>query len=500
MLQAFGLSFEPSPLVGPLFTDLRISVDAGETVVLMGKNGTGKTKLLEILAGRFQPSAGRVVRDSRCRIGYLPQDIDLDFAGSLREFLEVGESDAEGALMRSCAQMGIDPESLDLDYSRLSVGERIRASIARLLIDEPTVLLLDEPTNHLDVGGRTWLCDFLERSRLACLMVSHDRAVINRIANRVLVLDDGRLSEYSGGYDEMIQARELQEDRQRATYARQVAEERRLKAAAEKMSQNAARMMKKRPGKVIDKGAMGFYTAKEARMQSRASAVKARVAQAVQSRIDKPHEDESVAISFNTKPLRHSDALSVRKLSKSFAGKELFSDLSFTLGPGERIALAGANGAGKTTLMRILLGEELPDGGEVAWSPDAQPAFLSQERNSLDLDANLLDALAPVGPEQSHFVRTLLARLRMRGESAHKPMRALSVGERTKAELVAILMTPANVLLLDEPTNHLDVDSLEALEEALRQFDGSILFTSHDQAFIERVATATISLKPGPMR
>lgn len=494
MLQAFGLAYEPSPLAGELFHNVNLTLDPGEVVVLVGKNGIGKTKLIEILAGLVEPKRGRVVDGAGCAIGYLPQDVDLDFAGSLREFLAEDADAAHAAAMaRACARLGLDPDRLDQAYASLSVGERVRAALARVLLDEPTVLLLDEPTNHLDLPARQWLVRFLKSARQAVLMVCHDRAVANEVADRVLELAGGELHEYAGGYDDMLEAKRLRDARLREAYERQTAEERRLKNAVEKTLQEAARMTRKPTGRTYDPKHKAFYAGKEAKLDRRARAIRSRAELVHENRVEKPFEEDAASLAFPTRPLRYFDALNVRDLRKAYGERLLFDRLSFTLERGERLAVLGPNGAGKTTLFRILLGEEAPDAGEARWATDAQPAFLSQDRAALDRDRTVLEALDPA-PDRERFVRTVLARLRIRGDAVHKPMRALSVGERTKVELASLLMTPANVLLLDEPTNHLDVDSLEALEEALREFPGSVLFTSHDRAFIERTANGVVTL------
>ncbi len=529
MLQAHGLSYEPSPIAGKLFDNVSLSILAGEKVALVGNNGTGKTKLLEILAGIVQPGAGQVVFDGLCRIGYLSQDVDFDFQGSLAEFLAScmppsydGDSSEVSRHRRACARIGLDPGCLDREYRLLSVGERVRACLARMLLDEPTLLLLDEPTNHLDIDGRRWFADFLGKTRQACLMVSHDRAVINEVAARTLLLSEGSLTDFAGGYDDLVSARRSAHARQLGEYERQREEEQRIAQAARKVAEHAARMSKRPRSRTYDPKAKAFYRAKEARLQARAKGIKTRVTHAVAERVEKPFTDEAIAISFHTRPLRHSDALSIRDLRLVLARTVLVDKLSLTVGPGERVAVVGPNGAGKTTLFRLCLDvrgasgtpkrtfscstgldtERLSTGtadsrtyqGDIRWSDDSVPAYLSQERALLGLGATVLETLGPTNAAEEHFARTLLARLRMRGDAVDKPMRVLSVGERTKVELTAILMTEANVLLLDEPTNHLDIDSLEALEEALHQFTGAILFTSHDQAFIKRVATSVVAL------
>jgi ATPase subunit of ABC transporter with duplicated ATPase domains len=225
-------------------------------------------------------------------------------------------------------------------------------------------------------------------------------------------------------------------------------------------------------------------------MAKRAASVKSRAEQALRDPVDKPFHEVHSSISFSARPLRHADVLTVRNLSKSYGGLTIFTGVNITLGAGNRLAVLGRNGAGKSTLFKLLMGEEPSLGGEIRWSLDAVPMMLSQARTKLNLSLNAVEAL---GGDESR-VRLLLGCLRVTRDAVFRPLGVLSVGERTKVEIASMLLSDANVLMLDEPTNHLDIDSLEALEEALMEFPGSIIFTSHDREFVDRLATDYLDL------
>ncbi len=491
MLQALSLTYSPNPQFGNLFDHLCLTLAPGERVALLGRNGTGKTKLMEILAGRLQPDHGQVLVEGR--IGYLPQDVDLSFKGTLREFL-ADDPEQEVQLPRVISRMGLRAQQLDQEYASLSIGERMRAALAKLQMDEPSVLLLDEPTNNLDFAGREWLTRFLKESHASLLMVCHDRSVIDALADRVLELSPSGLKQYSGGYSDMLREKEIHRANQAELYERQKREDKRLRKAVDHEHATARSMIRKPTTRTYDPKAKAFYSGKQAKLDRRASAIRSRVKQLAEQKVDKPFEEIRASIEFKSRALRSSDALVVRGLAKTFGDRKLFSGFNLTLESGKRLALIGPNGVGKTTLFRILLGEDTPTSGEVRWSSDAEPLYLSQARSRLDLDMSILEALRPENRDEETRLRNLLGCLRIHGDAAHKPIGVLSVGERTKVELVSMLLSSANVLLLDEPTNHLDIDSLEALEEALEAFPGSILFTSHDKAFIERMADEVVTM------
>ncbi|HLK16166.1 MAG TPA: ABC-F family ATP-binding cassette domain-containing protein [Fimbriimonadaceae bacterium] len=494
MLQAFGLSFAPDPRFGPLFSNIDLSLGPGEHVALLGRNGCGKSVLMRMLAGRSCPSAGRVVLQGGASVGYLPQDFGNEFGGSLAELIAEMVSDAVPHLVaKALHRFELGAHLLPRPFLQLSLGERTRGILAALLATEPEILLLDEPTNHLDVECRSWFEGFLRKAPEAVLFICHDRATVNAVADRVLELDHQGLHEFAGGYDEMLAAKTQAAERARAQWEAHRAESRRLKVAAEATAQRATKASAKpRNLSNYNPKAKPFYAAKQARMDRVSKAMLERASRVAAQGPEKPFEAETPSLEFPTKRLRSAQPLAARHLTKRYGSRVLFEGLHVTLERGDRLALTGPNGVGKSTFLRILVGEEKADAGEVTWSGDARLAVLSQGRDALDLDLAPAEALA----DASGFARSALGRLAMRGAVAERPLRVLSMGERTKVEIVAMMLAGANVLVLDEPTNHLDLASVEALEEALLGFPGAILFTSHDRRFVERLATGRLELGP----
>lgn len=495
MLQAFGLSFTPDPRVGPLFEYIDVSLNRGDKTALVGRNGAGKSVLMSMLAGRLAPSAGRIALAHGARVGYLPQDFGAGFDGSLENLLNREDANMPPhQVARSMHRLGLSPTLLGQSYETLSLGEKMRGALAALLASEPDLLLLDEPTNHLDLPTRLWLESFLRECPEGVLIACHDRAVINAVARHVLELDRGVLTEYTGGFDEMVSAKRLRFEQERGAWVRHKQEDRRLRIAAEEAYQKASQVTLKPRRRTYDPKQDSFYAHKQAKMDQRAKAILSRVTRAREDAPDKPFVADDVKLVFPSDPMRSHDVLVVRGLSKSYGRRVLFEGLNLTAERGSRIGVVGPNGYGKTTLFRILAGEEAADGGEVIWSNGTRVAVLSQGRDALDETLPAVRALGALDSDALQFARTALARLGLRGELVERPVGVLSVGERTKVEIVRMMLTGANVLFLDEPTNHLDLASIEALEGALTEFPGAILFTSHDRTFVDRLATEVIAL------
>ncbi len=348
MLQAFGLSYSPDPRVGELFDKVDLSLDYGDKVALVGRNGVGKSLLMRILAGQLRPNSGQVVCTHGIQLAYLPQDFDHGFEGSLADLLSrEAPNAAPHAIARSLHRLGLAPAHRQQRYSTLSVGERMRGALAALLASEPDVLLLDEPTNHLDVQAKQWLERFLHECPEAVLLVCHDRVVINNVAQRVLELEKGGLSEYAGGFDDMVDAKRQRGERQQREWTRYREEDRRLGVAAEEASQRAAKVSAKPRGRTYDPFSKPFYAAKEARMDKRAKAILQRVERGREDAPDKPFESRKLLLEFPCKPLRSLQALSARQLRKSHGERMLFDGLNVTLERGSRVAVVGSNGAGR---------------------------------------------------------------------------------------------------------------------------------------------------------
>lgn len=482
MLQAIDVAVEFDRLRGSVFAGLHIAIAKGECVALVGPNGCGKSTLLQVLAGRLVPTSGSVRLAKGETVAMLDQELP-------QTGLLVDATGDEPLLRRAFHRLGVSPDLLYREAASLSPGERMRALLARTLAEEPDILLLDEPTNHLDAPARDWLEGFLKGAKVGVLVVTHDRAFADAVADRTLELSGGRLVEVAGGYSALLEekARRFATDMGRYEQAR--TETRRLKHAAELTYQKAAKMTEAPKGQQNVRISAPYYAAKQKSMDKRAKAIRTRVQQIPEA--EKPFAGDSLRMELPTAPLRSAYALQARGLTKAYGGRLLFENLSLDLPKDGRVALTGPNGAGKSTLLNALLHPEDRDAGEVVWGAGARPAMLSQTRTSLNPAHTAVEALSDLDLD---LARTLMGRLGLRGEIQNARIATLSVGERTRVELVRLLLSGANVLLLDEPTNHLDLPSLEAMEAALEDYRGALIFASHDRRFVERFAQEVVSL------
>ncbi|MGH8205567.1 MAG: ATP-binding cassette domain-containing protein [Steroidobacteraceae bacterium] len=460
----------------PLLDQVSLQLDEGERLALVGRNGEGKSSLLQLLRGAAEPDQGSVWVRPSARVAYLVQDISALQDESVAELvaggLPAGADTVEGwqpqqQLAAVLSRLHLQPEAR---VTQLSGGMRRRALLARALVSDPEVLLLDEPTNHLDIDTIEWLERQLGAYRGALLFVSHDRVFINRLATGILELDRGVLTATAGNYEAYLlaKARQLQIEREhQALFDKKLAQEEAW----------------------IRRGVEARRTRNEGRVRALMALRAQRRARRERSwRVELPQAaaSESAGLVFEAE-----------QLSVELAGRVIVRDFSARIMRGDRIGLIGPNGVGKTTLIRALLGELPPSGGRVRRGSRLEIAYYDQERAQLDLDQSVMQNVAGRNDQvivngRSRHVAGYLRDFLFRPEQLNTPARALSGGERNRLLLARLFARPANLLVMDEPTNDLDIDTLELLEEYVADFPGTLLLVSHDRAFLDHVVTSLL--------
>jgi ABC transport system ATP-binding/permease protein len=479
------------------------SLEPQERVGLIGRNGTGKSSMLKILARLEKPDDGTLQVQTGLRVAYVPQEPILDLQATVFDAASVGLADARDArdLYLSGAE-GLDLDALqsriealdawnweqrveetlhrlhlnaDDRVGALSGGNKKRVALAQALVSRPDVLLLDEPTNHLDLDSITWLEDLLLEYKGSVVTISHDRAFLDRVATRMVELDRGRLLSYPGNF---AQYQVLKEE--------QLAQEAVINARADKLLAQEEVWVRK------------GVEARRTRAQGRITRLENLRAQRSQRRDALGNVKLEVASGGASGKI----VAELEKISKSFplanGGKRtVIRDFTSTILRGDKIGLIGPNGAGKTTLLKIILGELAADSGTVRQGSKQSVAYFDQMRDQIDLDATLEDFISPgsewieIGNKRTH-VKSYLSDFLFSPARANAPVRTLSGGERNRLLLARLFARPANVLVLDEPTNDLDIDTLELLEDLLQQYDGTVFLVSHDRRFLDNVVTSTI--------
>jgi ATP-binding cassette subfamily F protein uup len=457
----------------PLLHDASLRIESRERVCLIGRNGTGKSTLLQIVSGEVAPQAGVVWREPGLRVGQLPQDALV--AGDRPAFDVVAGGlvgkDDEGWSVEQRAKMALSRMQIPADASMasLSGGWRRRVLLARALVGEPDLLVLDEPTNHLDIDTMRWLEGWLADYAGTVLFVTHDRAFLQALATRIVELDRGRLTSWPGDYATFLRRKEealAVEAAQDARFDKRLAEEEAW------LRQGIKARRTRNEGRV-----RALLAMREERARRRAQVGSIRLASAIAERSGQlVFEAEGVAKSFGERPI--------------------VSGFSCRVMRGDRIGLIGPNGSGKTTLLKLLLGELKPDAGDVRHGANVQIAYYDQQREQLDPERTVWETVADghdtvtVAGRTQH-VHGYLRDFLFARERAQSPVKALSGGERNRLLLARLFARPFNVLVMDEPTNDLDIETLELLEEKLATWPGTLLLVSHDRAFIDHVVTST---------
>ncbi|MDT9000075.1 ATP-binding cassette domain-containing protein [Paucibacter sp. APW11] len=474
------------------------SLEIGERVGLIGRNGTGKSSLLKILAGLEKLDDGLLQLQQGLTSVYVPQEPELRpeatifevvsegvaEAKSLRERYEIhDENDDLAWVQERIEQIGawnweqrVDEtlHRLGLDGSRivgsLSGGLKKRVALGRALVAQPDVLLLDEPTNHLDLDAITWLEELLNNFKGSLLLITHDRAFLDNVANRIVELDRGQLRGYPGNFAAFTAAKEYELQNEALFNARFD----KLLAQEEVW---------------IRKGVEARRTRSVARIQ-RLEAM--RLAHAARRDVQ-----GKVKLDIDTGGASGKIVAELENVSKRYGDRTIVNDFSATILRGDKVGLVGPNGAGKTTLLKLILGELAPDSGEVRQGSRLTVAYFDQMRDTLNLEATLADTISPgsewieIGSQRKH-VKSYLGDFLFSPARANSPVKSLSGGERNRLLLARLFARPANVLVLDEPTNDLDIETLELLEELLAEYDGTVFLVSHDRRFLDNVVTSTI--------
>src|SRR6478672_2124042 len=497
-----------------VFVDASFQLNPGEKVGLVGPNGSGKTTLFRMMVGEETPDEGEVSVPKRLTIGYFRQDVEemsgrsvLDEAilgsgraGDLHHELErlqhdmadpakaddmdrilsrFGEVQEEyehlgGYALEAQARevlhgLGFDDERIEGDVGALSGGWKMRVAMARVLLGRPDVLLMDEPTNHLDIESIVWLEDFLREFQGALLMTSHDRDFMNRIVTKIAEIEGGEITVYSGNYDFYERERAIREANREAAYGRQQA-------------------MLAKEQRFIER--FQTHAAKAAQVQSRVKALE---------KIDKielPKRRRVVKFDFRQPPRSGEQVVTIEQVRKAYGRRVIYDDLNLTVRRGERWCVMGKNGAGKSTLLKMVSGAVMPDAGSVQLGASLKMGYFAQQAlDLLDADLTIEEQLQHDFPNESIGVlRNLAGAFQFSGDDVDKKVRALSGGEKTRLVMARMLLDPPNFLVLDEPTNHLDLATKEMLLESLSQFDGTMLFVSHDRAFLRGLSNRVLEL------
>jgi len=489
---------------GPLILDsVTLDVQKGQRICILGRNGTGKSTLLKVIAGVLLPDSGTIVKEPGLRIAYLPQEVPDELCGTVEDIVIAGAGKAGEMLIRwnnlhkkhsesdefHSLQHAIDNCSgwqiqttvkrvltqiqLDgaLEFSTLSGGMRRRVMLARALVTEPDVLLLDEPTNHLDIQSIQWIESFILGSKLTILFVTHDRKLLRRLATRIVELDRGNLYDWSCDYETFLERKQSLLD----------AEEREWERFDKKLAQEEV---------WIRKGIKARRTRNEGRVRA--------LKRMRDERRKRRERSGAVSMSISEASRSGDRILETEKISYTWGAAPIIKSLTLTVQRGDKIGIMGGNGCGKTTLLKLLLGKLEPSGGTIQFGTNLEPVYFDQLRQVLDPEKTIWENVAPGGGDTVFIngkplhVISYLQDFLFTADRAKTPVKHLSGGERNRLVLARMFTQPSNILVLDEPTNDLDIETLELLEELLTDYSGSVLVVSHDREFLNNLVTSTL--------
>lgn len=498
-----------------LFENVSFHIAERDRIGLIGANGAGKSTLFKMLIGSMRHDGGDIFKNKHAKIGYLEQyacadskrtiydelltvfsaviameqeleDIryelennpaDMDALIQRQHSLNERFAAADGFYYRSKVRaallgLGFSEEEFGLCVENLSGGQKTRLELGKILLSDSNLLLLDEPTNHLDMSSVEWLEDFLVSYRGAAVVISHDRYFLDRVCNRTFSLEAGRFYSAEGNYSFFVEQREIEKLTQQRNYENTQKEIQRLEGVVEQQRRwNREKNIKTAESKL-------------------------KVIERLEKNLEKPAEEQTeLRFQFRALPGGGNDVLIAENIAMSFAEKQLFKNADVHIRKGERVFLLGPNGCGKTTFLKIILGQYTPVTGTYKIGANTKIGYYDQTQENLDMNKTVIDEVWDAYPKMTQTeIRNALAAFLFRGEDVYKEVKTLSGGERARVELVKLILQSVNFLILDEPTNHLDIQSREALERALEDYDGTILAVSHDRYFVNKLATRILRM------
>lgn len=500
-----------------IFKNITLSVNQGNKLGIIGVNGAGKTTLFKLILGLLPPEEGNIRLQKGISIGYLDQHTSLagnntvlnealsvytyifemekelrtmeqamgtaentalmeKYAALTQKYEELDGYEANSRVLGALRGLGLGDEFFERQVSTLSGGEQMRLALAMLLLGRHDMLLLDEPTNHLDLKAVEWLTGFLTGYKGTLMIISHDRYLLDKVCTGIAEIENGHLYFYTGNYTQYRQKREKEKQINLKAYQEQQKEISRQKEI------------------------IAQYRSFNREKSIRAAESREKALERMEI-IEAPQQIQSMRLRFKEGARPGNDLLLFKDLSKYYGSKAIFHNISGEIKAGSRIALIGRNGTGKTTLLRLLLGLERPDSGQIYWGAGVKKGYFAQKQEGLSLNNTVLDEIWSACPAMNQTqVRSSAASMLFKGDEVFKTISSLSGGERARIALIKLALGEHNVLIMDEPTNHLDMDSREILEEALKNFNGTILMVSHDRYLINRLADSIWEIDNGTLK
>ncbi len=473
LVKISGLYFKYPESVDFVLENVNCEVGRGDRIGIVGHNGGGKSTLLKLIKGMIEPSDNGLLINDECSVAYLPQDYS-----------------------------GLENEIGTKDAVLMSGGEKVKFLLRKIISDDPDLILLDEPTNHLDVKGIEWLEKFIGRIPAAVVIISHDRSILNSCVDEIWDIENGQLSVYKGNYDTYEKLKADESNRRQKAYGEKKEQVKRLETAVRDRKNRAEKNEKFKPSRSVKKNG-GLCKADSGKVKFVRSGHLMRSAKALESRIEKERElmyelKDSIVkktkVRINSGGSKSRFLVKLFNISKSFGQKQVLNGFSLSVERGEKIALTGPNGCGKSTILKIITGEIIPDSGEVSVSPSIKTGYFAQGCAELPDEKTVIDFLARGDRDLENRARLFLGCLNIKGDDVFRKIGTLSAGQKSKVEIALFMLGEYDLIILDEPMSHLETNARNALEEALRNFEGAAIVVTHDRTFAQNFADKIVQM------